>query len=658
MSVWSLVLVLLVIAFWRTIAPERSASVIKTLVASQHSKDVQSDVESRAVKELEELVRERRAVARERMRLESIREQLSKMNQSDSVYQQFANDGALTPIGTALQNTHSSSAGRFGEDEGEVQENLEEEENVEEVEEIEEDDEAEGCELVWAPVAAETGLGTQTEHLWAHLTIARALNACVALPPVVARTSAATRYIPADEVLNLEALSDLGLRIVSLKSCSAGVSALFGDALRGKAAIRRFEHYVTSADPALAISSSITKGKIELHNFLKSDDPLAQAEHIRTKAVLNGEQRCIGAGRVNTLTPDDNVIRSFRASNRIKFYVDDRFSSDISTTLFVRLRWKIDACRGTPPEHACLGDGGFVHLKEYVGAIKEEAKRVGASQIYLSFPIDTPEEVMRFFDDTIEAMDAIILRLEGDEFAANVVERELALRARAFVHDGGVWGSTIQQARKISYPQYFEESASITHVLSRWKSAGQPPHDDLYVPNMVLEKASMRAEKESKNENIEYEIPPSLENSEAQDENTSDERGDVNATEEQPEAPENQEASNEGDAPTEGEVENENPGEEQPEAPENQEAFTEDNSGDDGNNPNSDENPQEGEIVEEISEAETNEQQESADTPTDESWTGEEADVNENVSESNEGQGEEATDSNDPQALTEEVPAS
>jgi len=271
-SVWSLVLVLLVIAFWRTMAPERSARVVKRLVAQQQQAQLQAqNSHTRETEgEKDELAAIKATIEREQKVLMKLREEIEELKESrDSMASESAQVDGIGPISVAKKvekvinkdgdddeeaesaESASQKRGKSRRKKGknkpsssssvDVEQLLEELDTLGDVEANEKDPYPEDCNLVLAPISAEAGLGIQTEHLWKHLTIAKRLNACIALPPIVAKTTAALRYVPFHEVIDLDALIiSGGIRAVPLNSCKQrGIAAIYSDDTSATAAWRK-----------------------------------------------------------------------------------------------------------------------------------------------------------------------------------------------------------------------------------------------------------------------------------------------------------------------------------------------------------------------------------------------------------------------------------
>ncbi len=464
-SIWSLVLALTVIAFWRTIAPERSARTIQRFFNQRESYRVSYN-ETEA--QFGELKRLRASIRREKKALLALREEIKKLNVSASEF----NAEGPTALGASIKRRSEAV-----ERERKEIEPTEQMENS--IDEQEDEALATECNMILAPIAAEAGLGTQTEHLWKHLTLAKSLNSCVALPPIVARTTADTRYVPIHEVIDMGPLVDI-IKLVPLSTCKKrGVGALIGDGITSEA----FDRYLKNSDPVLAAESSLVSNVSTITEFSQEGD-LSEQESI----VKKSDSFCVGTGKMSSVIEfDDEVLDSFNSATRISEYVTDRFR-DIEHNLFVRLRWRKGACENTPENEICLGDSSTVSMSDYVAAIKEKAKNIEAKSIYISFPPSVPLEVMKYLTENIRTIDNVMLLLEGDEFAANVIEREIALRSKAFVDDGGVWGSTIQSKRKLRSSETYEENASSSDLMNQWSEGGKNSNNDIFIPDHILEK--------------------------------------------------------------------------------------------------------------------------------------------------------------------------
>lgn len=498
-SVWSLVLLLLAIASWRTMAPERSARAMRRLVEARLARDF-SAINNTRTDELAELRRLQQTIARERESLLQLREDVKKLNYSLSAPNVPGGraPGALAAGLADLPHTIAEAEQRAAEQSAtETAADVEPAADSESAANDTAATEAQGCSVVLAPVAAEAGLGTQTEHIWAHLTLARAIeNSCVALPPIVAGTSVdgAPHYVPVHEVIDVSALADTGLRFVTLKACkSLGVSRVFSDGVDGAAATRGFSRYVARSDPILAVESTlVTKDTVATGFAPAPADAAAQGKHVMAARGEDGLY-CAGLGRLAAPpVTDGEVVSKFAAAPQVATYVEDRFKK-LDETLYVKMRWRNKKCDEAPKDHVCLGKGTFVHVKDYVNAVKTFAKAAGASKVYLAAPAHLPVELMQYFGKTLETVDPVVLQLEGDEFAASVVERELAVRAKAFVPDGGVWGDTVQMSRRYRSKETFDEGITSEEMMKRWSDAGSPTADHEFVPALVLEAREIAA---------------------------------------------------------------------------------------------------------------------------------------------------------------------
>ena len=465
LSIWSLVLALSVIAFWRTIAPERSARAIQRFLNQRENLRVTTN---KTDDQFGELKRLRASIRREKRALLALREEIKKLNISGSDLLQ----NGPTALGATIKRR--SEVVEIERKEIEPTEQLEDS-----IDQQEDQDALNDCDMVLAPIAAEAGLGTQTEHLWKQLSLAKALNACVALPPVVARTAAQLKYVPIHEVFNVGPLLDL-VRIVPLAACkNKGVGALIGDGITTDA----YSDYVKNSDPVLAAETVLVNNVTTATGFVENSELSDQVSIVRKAASF-----CIGTGKMSaTITFDDEVLKLLDSASRISSYVIDRFRG-IEDNLFVRLRWRKSTCKDTPEDFICFGDASTVPISDYVAAIKEKAKQIEAKSIYISSPPTVPLEVMKYFTESIETIDNVMLRLEGDEFAANVVEREMALRSKAFVNDGGIWGATIQNKRRLRRLETYEENASSSEMMKSWEEIGKPSNEDVFVPSHVQEK--------------------------------------------------------------------------------------------------------------------------------------------------------------------------
>lgn len=500
MSVWTLVLVLLAVAFWRTMAPERSARAVRRLVETRAGAVAS---EAQATSQVAELHRLRQTVARERAALLRLREDFKRINYTTTQTARTAGEpGALAAAladtraeaklaADALHMNADASTGPSPED-------------------ATANAAARGCAVVLAPVAAEAGLGTQTEHLWAHLSVAMAMrNACVALPAVVARPSvngSRSHYVPVHEVVDIDRLSKSGLRFVPLRACkAAGMGRVYSDGVNGITAAKEFTKYVAQSDPVLAAECNLVTDTTRAGSFaLAPTDAAKQGAHILSGAPLGGlgvnddrddgsesaakNRYCAALGRLATPpSPSAAIVANFVASERVTAFVDARFGDALGDMLFVKLRWTSSKCDSTPPENVCLSSGTSVHRQDYVNAVKAQAKSAGAARIYLSFPAHLPSDIMLYFEEAIAMVNPVVLTLEGDEFSANVVERELAIRSRAFACDGGVWCDTVQTSRKHRNPQQYEENINMEDVMKQWIDLGSQEYPSDYVPPLKLE---------------------------------------------------------------------------------------------------------------------------------------------------------------------------
>lgn len=336
------------------------------------------------------------------------------------------------------------------------------------------------CPTIVIPEAMHIELGQQVEHLWNALSITLALrNACVVLPPMMAHTpSQPYRPVRFTQVWDEASLSHTGLRFVPIELCyEPKVLSVFDDAGAPSAVIKTFANHLAYAYPTMQPNNLIVDDTLgyRFPNVSVVQDNVANvAQYISARAPLRPRRHCTVLGRLHaSIGINADVVRSFRAAPSVTRFVSARFG-DASSMIFVRLRWSDPLCSRLRPGHICLLSGVEAPLADYTHAIAMAMKQANVTQVYVAAPPIVPETVRAYLAERLPVVESVLLQVEGDFFSANVVERELAARARVFVPDGGTWDTGVQMSRKAFVPHLYNEDFSSQTMIEEWRAAGAP----------------------------------------------------------------------------------------------------------------------------------------------------------------------------------------
>lgn len=515
-AVWGFILLLGALAFLRSLAPERTERAMHHLLSTHgRSKDAINQREKHLKHLKEELERERAALQRWKEELDQQREELKaaglpevgnerKVSESADDLARAVNEedpdvfsdadrekGALQPHENSSterdeNGTDSNKANAEVSDNGE---HLKVHGDVEEpIPELTDEE----CPNIVVPEFTRAGLGTQVIHLWSSLSITLALrNSCMVIPPILADDGMENfRPVPFYQVFDEEVLARTGLRFVPLRTCQKhGVSTVFDDSGAESAVVKNFAAFVQESHPKLAEESTLVHGHSKGYRFESADkvngDVNVLAEYVRSHLPSEPGRHCIGVGRMRPqIEINSDVLKYLSSAPSIAEYVMSKFP-DVNETLFVRLRWNQAVCEKVRAQTGtiCIFSDHVVPIDEYVYSIAHTAASLDASQIYISTPSHIPEDVSSVLASRLRSLDPVLLDVDGDFFMANVIERELAIRARGFVSDGGIWDESVMLSKKTLYPEYIHGELNSITIIQAWREAGSPI--DLPLMNIV-----------------------------------------------------------------------------------------------------------------------------------------------------------------------------
>ncbi|CAN8071274.1 unnamed protein product [Agarophyton chilense] len=507
-GLWGFIILLAALAFLRSLAPEHTERAVLGLMKTTSTPRKDVDEEMRKLKDMkDELKRERIALEKLKDELEENNDQEEeaqqaeeKSNTSDDLEvidsstetetvsndeieekrEEHVEESANIADGSSTEQTYreNENADGEGKQETEDEEAYNSDHDVEPVQLA--DDE---CPVVVVPEYSKSGLGTQIEHVWTSLSVTLAVrNACVVLPPVVTDIGEEdVEIVPFHEVFDLDELGRTGLRILPLSICNApGVSHVFDDNGAESAIVKNFVSYVERSHPSLAERNALVHENTQAHRFPPIEETEGDvnrvATYIASKRGKGQGRECIGFGRMRSaIAFNGDVVEHFQSAKGINDFVSSRYPR-MNETLFVKLRWNKAHCDEKRNEDGtvCILSGEILPTEDYVNSIAFAASTVGASKIYISAPPYVPPEVSDFISSKLMPADPVVLDVGSDFFTAGVVEREMAVRSRAFVPDGGAWGESVQEARRMHSPHLFKEGWNSVVMVEEWRNAGSP----------------------------------------------------------------------------------------------------------------------------------------------------------------------------------------
>lgn len=339
------------------------------------------------------------------------------------------------------------------------------------------------CPIVVVPEFSKSGLGTQIEHLWTSLSVTLAIrNACIILPPVVTDSEKTDiKIVPFHEIFDIDELGRTGLRILPLSACkNHGIESLFDDNGAETAIVKNFIEYVKKSHPNLAQETVLVNENTKSYRFPSIEETEGDvnkvAKYIYSKLPEGQTRSCVGFGRVrSSIAFNLDVVEHFQPAPSIDEYVTNKYSN-MNDTVFVKLRWNKAHCEDVNKEDGsvCLFTGNVIPVDDYIKSIAYAAMSAGATRIYVSTPLHVPENISAYLSSKLALIDPVLLEVGSDFFTATIIEREMAVRARVFVPDGGAWDETVQESRKMHYPHLFKEGYSSLVMVQEWKNAGSP----------------------------------------------------------------------------------------------------------------------------------------------------------------------------------------
>ncbi|KAI0561979.1 hypothetical protein FGB62_68g142 [Gracilaria domingensis] len=498
------IILLAALAFLRSLAPEHTEKAVRGLMKTSNIPNKAIEEERRHLREMkDEIKRERIALERLKEKLDQNPDQEVQQAEEHS-FESSGDEGEHSSTETeAVANDTSEespdekheisptegngadqipdeheSAGEKKKEEIETQEPYNLDHDVDLVELA--DDE---CPVVVVPEYSKSGLGTQIEHVWTTLSVTLAVrNACAVLPPIVTDIGEEdVEIVPFQEIFDLHELGHTGLRILPLSVCKTfGVSDVFDDNGAESAIVKNFVSYVERSHPSLAEQTKLVHEDTQAHRFPPIEETEGDVNRVATYIASKRGQKsgrdCIGFGRMRSaMALNLDVVEHFNSAPSISDYVSSKYPR-MNETLFVKLRWNQAHCDEKRNEDGtvCIFSGETLSTEDYVHSIAYAATTIGASKIYMSAPPHVPEDVSAQLSSKLMPVDPVVLDVGSDFFTASVIEREMAVRSRAFVADGGAWGDTVQEARRMHVPHLFKEGYDSLLMVEEWRNAGSP----------------------------------------------------------------------------------------------------------------------------------------------------------------------------------------
>ena len=486
-----IILIFAIIALLRSIAPERTEGIVRNIIRAnrpQFSTITKDEQKDNLEKEKKKIYQMRDQLEREKLALNKLKQSLNQQIDTNNINIQESQQSIKSADEITI-NVIPNDPDAFSDPINNDQDLVVDQINQGNISEIKggEDMESIGilgdeeCPTIMIPEFSRAGLGIQIDHLWTCLSLTLAIrNACVVLPPIISNDEDENfASIPFYQVFDLNELALTGLKFVSLSTCqNQGVSRIFDDNGSESAIVKNFARFVNNSHPHLYEKTSLINNNTKGFRFQSEEEILYNiniaAKYVKSKALSNNQRDCIGIGRMKAdITFNDDVIEHFKSARSIREYVNKKLPNG-NESMFIKIRGNGSECEGLKEEEnkICILSKKNILTEHFVYSIAYSAERYNVDMIYISTPWDIEENVSMMISQRLIVHDPILLDVEGDLFTAKVIERELAIRSKLFVWDGGKWGENVEESRRLIYKQVKKQGMTTEKMVERWQEEG------------------------------------------------------------------------------------------------------------------------------------------------------------------------------------------